>query len=81
MLLSEEAELTDIGCPGCGSTDWIRDGYSIYPGPGGTIARRRFAPSGHATERRWQCRGCATAIDDADALSARLSRIQATHFE
>ena len=53
----------------------------VYPGPDGTIARRRFAPSGHASERRWQCRGCATAVDDADALSARLSRIQATHFE
>ena len=81
MMLSEEAELADIACPGCGSTDWIRDGYSIHPGPDGTIARRRFAPSGHSTERRWQCRGCEAAIDDADRLAHRLSTIQTSHFE
>ena len=81
MLRSDEAELTQIACPDCGTTDWVHDGYAVHPGPDGTVARQRFAPTGHSSERRWQCRGCASAIEDADRLARRLTTIQTARFD
>jgi hypothetical protein len=81
MNLAEEISLADIGCGSCGATDWVHDGFAVYPDAGGAIHRERFAPSGHATETRWLCRGCNAVVDDEDPTARRLSTIQASHFE